>query len=292
VKLRSFRLHRPEAVGDAVDLVARFGDDAKVIAGGQSLLPLLALRLTYFNDLVDINLVDSLSGVDLDENELVIGAMTRQADAESSAQVERSLPLISRALKHVGHFQIRNRGTVGGSLAHADPSSELPAVALALEASMEIVGPKGLRRVPADGFFVDRWTTTLGPDEILTSVRLPVGGGRRGFAIREVARRNGDFAMAGAVCAVTVADGRVDRAAVSLFGVDRTPLLRPQVAAELTGRPVHDLTRPDFDELGVLAAADLDPPDDVHATGTYRRAVSALLIGDALQSAVEEAASA
>ena len=288
MKPAPFRLHRPDRVAEAIELLSVYGDEAKVLAGGQSLMPLLALRLARFEELVDLNRIGELSGISFDGEELVIGAMTRQADVEVAPEVRKSAPLLARALRYVGHFQIRNRGTVGGSLAHADPAAELPAVAMVLGAVVDVVGPRGARQVPAEELFAERWTTVLDVDELLVSVRIPVMPAEAGFAVEEVARRHGDFAMAGVACALSSGHGRVDRARIALFGVGRTPLLCPLVAKEMEGSLLDELHPVALDELAALATADLDPPDDVHATGSYRRAVAAHLVGRALINSLEE----
>src|ERR1700738_4784067 len=193
MKPAAFEYHAPERVDDAIQLLDRLGDDAKVLAGGQSLVPMLSMRLTRFAHLIDLNHVAELSTIERGDGHLRIGAMVRQAEAERSATVGVAAPLLQRALPHIGHFQIRNRGTVGGSTAHADPASELPAVALALDAQLVAVGPSGQRTIPAREFFRSMWTVALEPEEILTAVRYPLWTGRCGFAVEEFARRHGDF---------------------------------------------------------------------------------------------------
>jgi carbon-monoxide dehydrogenase medium subunit len=290
VKPAPFRLHRPESVADVVALLAEHGDDAKPIAGGQSLVPLLALRLARFDHLVDLERVPGLADVRPADGGVEVGAMVRQADAERDPDLARLAPLVTRALPLIGHFQIRNRGTVGGSLAHADPASELPAVALALDADLTVAGPAGRRSVAADGFFVDRWTSALAPDELLVGVRFPAWTGRVGFAVDEVARRHGDFAMVGVAAALGLGDdGRIDRARLALFGVAATPVRAATAEAALLGRPADELTDATRREIGHLATAELAPPDDVHATGEYRRAAGAVVVARALGAALEEA---
>jgi carbon-monoxide dehydrogenase medium subunit len=293
MKPAAFRLHTPEAVADVVALLAEHGDEAKPIAGGQSLVPLLALRLARYDHLIDLERIDGLAGIEDTGDAVSVGAMVRQADAERDAAVARLAPLVTRALPLVGHFQIRNRGTVGGSLAHADPASELPAVALALDAQLDVVGSGGSRTVASDAFFVDRWTSALGPDEVLVRARFSRWTGRCGFAVDEVARRHGDFAMVGVACALGLdAQARVDRARLALFGVGATPMRARAAEAALQGRSLGDLTGPARREIAQLATGDLEPPDDVHATGEYRRAAGAVVVARALGVALEEAADA
>ena len=205
MKPAPFRLHRPTTVAEATAVFAEFGDEAKVLAGGQSLVPLLALRLTRFEHLVDLNGVTELRGIEREDGALRVGAMVRQAEAEHSDDVAASAPLLHRAVPYIGHFQIRNRGTVGGSTVHADPASELPAVAMALDAEMEVTGRTGVRTIAARDFFQSMWTTAVEVDEILTAIRYPVWESRCGFAVEEFARRSGDFAIAGVACGVALA---------------------------------------------------------------------------------------
>lgn len=285
MKPAPFAYHAPASVDDAVALLAQYGDDAKVLAGGQSLVPMLSLRLARYAHLVDLNGVAALHGVERRDGWLRIGAMTRQAAAERDPLVGRSAPLVARSLPYIGHFQIRNRGTIGGSIAHADPASELPAVALALDAELEAAGPRGTRRIPAAAFFESTWTTALADDEVLTAVELPVWSGTCGYALHEVARRHGDFALVGAACAVQTDGQSVTRAAIALFGVSSTPVRAARAEAALTAAGVDV----DVREVGRLAAADLDPTDDVHASGAYRREVAAVAVARALSEALEEA---
>ena len=291
MKPAPFELHRPETVDDVVALLAEHGDEAKPLAGGQSLVPLLALRLARYEHLIDLDRVAALSDVDDTGGALAVGAMVRQRVAERDAAVARLAPLVARALPFIGHFQIRNRGTVGGSIAHADPASELPAAALALGAELEAVGPSGTRTIAVDDFFVDRWTTALAPDELLVRIRFPVWTGRGGFVVDEVARRHGDFAMVGVAVAVGLGDdGRIDRARLALFGVGATPVRARAAEAALLARTPEELTRPSArTEIGELATADLDPPEDVHATGEYRRRAGAVVVARALARALGEA---
>jgi aerobic carbon-monoxide dehydrogenase medium subunit len=286
VKPAPFTYHAPETVAEAVGLLADHGDEAKVLAGGQSLVPLLALRLTRFAHLVDLNRVAALQGIRRVDGHLEIGAMTRQAQVEGAGDVG-SVPLLARAVPLIGHFQIRNRGTIGGSVAHADPASELPAVTLALDAELVVTGPGGVRSIPAAGFFVSTWTTCLEPADVLTAVRFPVWTGRCGWAVEEFARRAGDFAVAGAAAGVCLDDtGHVTRAALSLFGMGSTPVRAGDAEAALLGA---DAATVDAGEIGRLATAGTDPPDDVHASSSYRRSVGAHLATRAVTRALEEA---
>jgi aerobic carbon-monoxide dehydrogenase medium subunit len=284
VKPAPFTYHAPERLDEVSTLLAEHGDAAKPLAGGQSLVPMLSLRLATFEHLVDLNRVAGLSAISRTNGHLRIGATVRQAAAEHDAEVAASAPLVAKALPHIGHFQIRNRGTVGGSIAHADPASELPAVALALDATMEVSGATGIRRIAATDFFVSTWETSLAESEILVAVDFPVWEGRCGFAVDEIARRHGDFALVGAAVGVQIDGDRVTRAAIAMFGVGSTPVrIREAEAALLAGA--------DPGEAGRIASAAIDPTDDVHATGGYRKQVSAVVVRRALTAAIEEARS-
>jgi carbon-monoxide dehydrogenase medium subunit len=289
VKPAPFELHLPTTVDEAAGLLAEHGDDAKVLAGGQSLVPLLALRLTRFGHLVDLNRVAGLGEIRRDDGRLSIGAMTRQSTAEHSDLVAEAAPLVHRALPHIGHFQIRNRGTVGGSTAHADPASELPAVALALDAELVAIGPSRARTIPARDFFLGTWTTALEPDEVLAEIRYPVWGRSSGFAVEEFARRHGDFAIAGVVCGVELDGDAIRRVAVALFGMGSTPIRADAAEAGLLG------ARADAVDVRAAAGAAVDatdPSDDLHGTATYRRRVATYLTQRALEHAIEEATGA
>ena len=228
MKPAPFELHEPGSVDSAVSLLVEYGDDAKVLAGGQSLTPMLSLRLTRFDHLVDLGRIDVLRGIVIEGDVVRIGTMTPQAAVERDAHVATAVPLLARAVPCIGHRAVRNRGTIGGSLAHADPASELPAVAMALDATFTGVGPKGARTVGARDFFLGTWTTALADDEILTEIAFPRARPGQGFAIEEVARRHGDFALAGAAVALTVRDGRIADAAVALFGMASAALRAPE----------------------------------------------------------------
>lgn len=268
-------------------LLAEHGDEAKALAGGQSLVPMLALRLTRFEHLVDLNGVDTLRAITLDDGHVRIGAGTRQATVGRDPLVATHAPLLARATPLIGHFQIRNRGTIGGSVAHADPASEYPAVVLALGGELEVASTRGVRRVPADEFFTGMWTTVLEPDELLTAIVVPARTGRRGDAIEEVARRHGDFALAGAVSVVELdSDDRVRAAAITMFGMGSTPLRAGDAERALLGQTASDA---DLTEIARSAVRDTDPPDDVHATAEYRRRIGVHLVERVLTRALEEA---
>jgi carbon-monoxide dehydrogenase medium subunit len=277
VKPAPFEYHAPETIDEVCALLADLGDDAKVLAGGQSLVPMLALRLTRFEHLVDINRVGELSGFVRENGTLVVQAGTRQRVMERDPAIAAAVPLLARATPLIGHFQIRNRGTVGGSLAHADSASEYPAVAVALGAELELAGRAGARRrVLADDFFVGTWTTAARDDELLVAARFPVWPEPSGFAIEEVARRHGDFALAGVACAITAG-----RAGIALFGVGSTPV-RARAAEEawLAGASPADVAE--------AARGEIDPPADVHASASTRARIARHLVERAVGRAQED----
>ena len=286
MKPAPFTYHAPSTVPACVDILAQHGDEAKVLAGGQSLVPMLALRLARPEQLVDVTRIDELAAVRREDGALVVGATTRHRRLETDPEVAASVPLLARSAPFIGHVQIRNRGTLGGSLAHADPAAELPCVARVLDAEFEVVGPGGPRQIAAEDFFETVFTTTLEPDELLTSVRFPVWGASSGFAVEETARRHGDFALVGAMAAVQVDGGRLARVAIGLTGMDSVPARAAAVESALLGAAVTDL---DLDDIGAQAVRDVNPSGDVHATADYRRRVGAALVGRALIRAIEEA---
>jgi len=287
MKAAAFAYHRPDTVAEAVQMLGEFGDDAKILAGGQSLVPMLAMRLTYFENLIDISRVDELKSIDLRDDEVWIGAGTPHALVGMDDEVADSIPLLTLSTPYIGHFQIRTRGTLGGAIAHADPAAEYAAVALALDATMEATSSRGRRQIPASEFFTGLWETSLASDEILTTVRFPVWGGRSGFAIEEFARRHGDFAIAGAAVAIELDDDRVARCGIGLLGLGSTPLRGSAGEAAVIGQPVGDI---DADEIGRLAIGGLsDIPADLQGSAGYRARVGAAMVARAVAGAVREA---
>jgi carbon-monoxide dehydrogenase medium subunit len=288
VKPAPFEYHRPDDAAGAVQLLADLGEGAKVLAGGQSLVPMLALRLAYFDHLVDVTRIDALRGIERRDGELWIGAGTTDAAVGASPEVAAAVPLLTRVTPFVGHFQIRNRGTFGGSIAHADPAAEYPAVALTLDAEMDAVSPRGTRSIPAADLFTGLWSTSLEPDELLTGVRVPVWSGRCGFAIEEFARRHGDFAIAGATVAVELdGDDHVRRCAIGLIGLGATPVRARSAEDAATGRAVAEVPA---DDLGRQAMVGLDEvPSDLHGSASYRTRVGAAMVARAWTAAIREA---
>ncbi|MBM7460696.1 FAD binding domain-containing protein [Rhodococcus coprophilus] len=288
MKPAAFDYHAPETAAEAVDLLAELGDEAKFIAGGQSLMPLLVLRLAVFEHLVDLRRPAGLRGIDTGTGTVRIGATTTHATVGRSEVIARGVPLLARATPLIGHFQIRNRGTIGGSLAHADAAAEYPAVAMTLDADIETLSPRGTRTIPAEEFFQGMWTTAVEPDELVTAVTFPVWTGRCGYAIEEFTRRSGDFAVAGAAVAVRVdADDRIERCAITVFGMGPAPIRARALETDLVGRGASTISARD---VGHDATAHLDAvPSDGHGTDGYRRRVGAAMVARAWTRAVEEA---
>jgi carbon-monoxide dehydrogenase medium subunit len=288
VKAAPFAYDAPTTPDEAVAILAEHGDEAKVLAGGQSLIPMLALRLAVFDRLVDVGRIAALQGIEPRDGAVRIAAATTDAEVGRSADVRAVAPLLTKVTPLIGHIQIRNQGTIGGSLAHADPAAEYPAVAAALDAELEILSPRGGRVVPARDFFTGLWSTALAPDELLTGAVFPAWTGRCGYAVEEVARRHGDFAVAGAVVAVALDDGAdvVRRCAVAMIGMGSVPVRASAAEDAATGTAVADL---DPDELGRLAVEAADPPSDLHGSAAYRRRAGATVVARAWAAAVEEA---
>jgi aerobic carbon-monoxide dehydrogenase medium subunit len=288
MKAAAFAYHRPGSVKEAAELLNEFGDDAKILAGGQSLVPMLAMRLTHFENLIDISRIDELRCIDLCDGVVRIGAGTPHVFVGMDDQLAESVPLLTLATPYIGHFQIRTRGTLGGAIAHADPAAEYAAVAVALDARMEAVSSAGNREIAAADFFTGLWETALDADEVLTAVRFPVWGGRAGFAIEEFARRHGDFAIAGAAVAIELdGDDRVDRCGIGLLGLGSTPLRGSAAEDAIVGRRVGDI---DAGEVGDLAISDLhEIPADLQGSSAYRSRVGATMVARALTRALSSA---
>ena len=288
MKPAPFAYHRPATLDEALALLAEHGGEAKPLAGGQSLIPAMNFRLARPAVLVDLNRVAELGYVRAGRDGLQIGAMTRQRAVERSDAVRSAAPLLAEAMPFIAHPQIRNRGTVGGSLAHADPAAELPAVMLALEARFRARGPQGERWIPAGEFFTGILETALGPDELLLEVVVPKSPARTGYAFAELARRRGDYALVGVAARVTLdRRGRCQAARITLFSVGDGPVLAAAAAAMLDGQePSLEAMRAAAD---AAAQRDIDPPSDIHASAAYRRRLAAVLTRRALQRAVERA---
>jgi CO/xanthine dehydrogenase FAD-binding subunit len=289
VKPPDFDYHRPDSLAEALDLLAGLGDDVKVLAGGQSLVPMMNFRLVWPAALVDVAGVPGLAGVRRDNGTLAVGAMTRQWDAEHDPLVHQHCPVLAEALGFVGHTAIRTRGTVGGSLAHADPAAELPVTAVALGAEMVMAtgSPERRRTVPAEKFFVHHFTTALAEDDLLVEVRWPVTGPGRGAALCEFALRHGDFAVVAAAAAVSVSGGICSDVRLAVGGVAPTPVRIPEAEAVLAGSVAEPAT---LAAAAEAAAAGVEPTGDLTAPAGYRRHLVRHLTEQALVTATERAA--
>jgi carbon-monoxide dehydrogenase medium subunit len=285
MKPAPFEYHAPRNLEEATGLLARL-ENAKVLAGGQSLVAMMNFRYVIVDHLVDLGGVAALSGISVNNGVLRIGAMTQQRELEFSAEVKQHCPILHEALRHVGHRQTRNRGTIGGSLAHADPAAELPAICLLHDTEIEIAGRRGIRRVPMRDFGLGFMTTAVQQDEILTAIELKLWPGAHGYGFQEFARRHGDFALAGAAALLELAtDQTVRHAAIALFAVATSPVRLDAAEASLTGKRL--------DMAAITAAAaeagTVEPIEDIHAGADYRRHLAQVLTRRALVDAARRA---
>jgi carbon-monoxide dehydrogenase medium subunit len=297
VKPATFEYHAPDSVEEALALLREHGWDAKALAGGQSLIPAMNFRIARPTVLVDLNRIDELAFIRRNEDEegdggpgpggVRIGAMTRQRAVERSGLVAECEPLLTEMMPHVAHLQIRNRGTFGGSAVHADPASEIPAALLALNASCRVRGPEGERWVRAEEFFLGLFGTSLEPDELLMEIAFPGPRQRMGFAFREIARRHGDYALAGLATRLALdVDGRIQEVRLAYLGVGGAPALATSAAAALVGeKPTATVV----EEAARTAAEELEPMEDMHASAAYRSRLVVVLTREALGVAAERA---
>jgi aerobic carbon-monoxide dehydrogenase medium subunit len=268
LKPAAFAYAKARSVDHAIELLGR--DGARLLAGGQSLMPTLNMRLGAPSLLVDLNDVGGLDAITLADGVLTIGALVRHTEAERSDLVARHAPLIARAMPHIGHPAIRNRGTIGGSLALADPAAELPACLIALDGHLVIAGPGGKRRVEADDFFKGLYETALGPRDVLTAIRVPAAGAHSRYGFAELARRHGDYAMVGLAAAARQDGESLRDVRLAWFGVGATALRSRKAEAALMSHGV---------EAAVAAlVGDLDPPDDVQSTGAVKKHLAGVLL--------------
>jgi len=275
MKPAPFAYARAATLDDAFGLLAEHGDDAKILAGGQSLMATLNMRLSEPEVLIDINHIDGLAGIEDTGGAIRIGAMTRHVDVETSEAVATHAPLIAAAIDHIAHPAIRNRGTFGGSIAFADPAAELPACAVALDATMHISGKDGTRDVAAADFFEGLYETAIGPGEILTGVSIPTiaAGWKPGFM--ELARRHGDYAIIGLAAQVEISGGTFSDARLVFFNAGDRPVSAPQTAALLNGQNWSDELA---EKLAASLKDELDPPDDLNADGPMRKHLAGVLV--------------
>lgn len=281
-----FQYYAPTSLAEALAHLAEAGGEAKPLAGGQSLIPTMNFRLAQPEILVDLNPVAELNYIrPTADGGLAIGAMTRQRQVERSNLVAERAPLVHETMPYIAHPQIRNRGTFGGSLAHADPAAELPAIAAALDVRFHLQRQGGERWLPANQFFVDLFATALEPEELLTEVVIPPLPARTGYAFREVSRRHGDYALVGAAAVVTLDDRNQCQAArLVYFSVGNGPVEARQAGAGLKGQA---MTAETIQAAAETAAAGIDPPGDIHASAAYRRHLARVLARQVLEKAVQ-----
>ena len=284
MKPSAFEYRSPATLAEAVSLLQSGNGNAKVISGGQSLMPMLAFRLAVPELLVDLKHIPDLNVIRISDDGVHIGAKVRWCDIAGDARLAKAHPLLAEAITHVAHYQIRNRGTVGGSLAHADPSAEMPGIVLTCDAQLTIVGSHGTRIEQASAFFTGPLQTTLQSDEILTEVHLPAWPVERRWAFKEFARRKGDFAMAGVALFYDVdRGGRAANAHIGAIGVADCPIRLGAAEAALNGNAVDDKT---IVAVAAAARAEIDPPSDIHAPAAYRRALVGTLLARGLTQSV------
>ncbi|MHA6797754.1 FAD binding domain-containing protein (plasmid) [Pseudonocardia bannensis] len=284
-----FTHHACRSVEEALGLLDADPDGSKVISGGQSLVPMMNLRLASPAHLVDLNPIPGLNGIDVGRGTLTLGATARQHAVERSADVTAAAPLLTAALAHVGHPQIRNRGTVVGSICHADPAAEMPAVFLTLGGEVTAQSAAGTRSIAAEDFFDSYLTTALEPNEIATAVTFNTPNGSSGWHFEEVTRRHGDFAIIGVVALLTLADGRISDARLTIFGGAATPVRLPAVEQLLVGVAAGDVDADLLAQAAREASAALRPGDDIHASGDYRRHVAGVLTARGIRTSLERA---
>jgi len=283
MKLPQFEYFCPEKLADAVALLAAHGGNAKALAGGQSLVPMLAFRVAAPSLIVDLRKLDELRRIGIAASGVTLGAMVRWREILEHTELRTAHPLLAAAIGHVAHFQIRNRGTVGGSLAHADPAAELPCIAVTCEAEIAVVGANGARTIAAADFFRGPLTTALLPDELIRDLHLPPWPPHRRFGFAEFARRSGDFALAGAAVFYDAnQDGKAHNAHVGLIGAADRPVRLNSAEDALNGRAVDEQV---IGAAAAAASAAADPPDDIHASSAYRRVLLGTMVERALESA-------
>jgi aerobic carbon-monoxide dehydrogenase medium subunit len=283
MKPAPFSLLRPKNVDEALSLLRSHGDEAKILAGGQSLVPLMNFRLAQPHNLIDLNGVEGLDQIKFDDQTLTVGAMVRQRDIERSPAIAERLPILREAIEQVAHPAIRNRGTVGGSLVHADPSAELPLLAVALDATFHLRSARASRTIAACDFYHGYLLTDIAPDELLVAIDFRLPPADSGWCCTEIARRHGDFAIvAVAVLLGCGRDRRVDFARIALGGVGPAPLRMIAAEQALLGEPPGAEL---FRGAGDVAAQAVDPPADIHASSSYRRHLTGVLVRRALTTA-------
>lgn len=283
MKPAAFEYLRPSNLGEALQALARHGGKAKILAGGQSLVPMMNLRLARPDFLIDINRLPGLDQIKIDGKELVIGALARHSALRDSPLVAQYCPLMGEAYRHVAHKPIRNRGTIGGNVSHADPASEMPAVLLAMEANLIAKSAQGERKIAAKDFFQGVLQTALKPAEILTEIRLPVAAAGQGYAFEEEATRKGDFAMAAVAATLTVGGGTCTQVALATAGMGDHVIRLSAAEGGLKGKPLNDAA---MAQAGLAAKQDVNPDSSYHADAQFKRDLVEALTIRALQNAL------
>ena len=282
MKLPPFEYACPTSVSEAVALLASHEGEAKPLAGGQSLVPMMAFRVASPSLVVDLRKLAELRQIKISDESVTLGAMVRWREILDDARLRTVQPLLVAAVEHVAHYQIRNRGTVGGSIAHADPAAEMPGIVLTCDAKIAVMGKAGARVIDAANFFEGPLMTALKPDEIITEIRLPAWPAKRRFGFQEFARRRGDFALAAALLFYDDDGGKVRNAHVGAIGVADTPVRLPAVEQVLNGSAIDEAT---IAKAEAAASASVDPHDDIHASGAYRKALVGVMVERALRAA-------
>jgi carbon-monoxide dehydrogenase medium subunit len=278
-----FDYHAPRSVGDAIALLGQYGGDAKLLAGGHSLLPMMKLRFAQPAHLIDLNRIDSLRGIREEGATIVIGAMTVENELIRSALLQQKLPLLPEAAKQIADPQVRNRGTIGGDIAHGDPGNDHPALSIALDAVFVLEGPNGTRQVAADGFFQGTYMTDMAEDEVLTAIRMPAFAPGTGYAYQKLKRKTGDWATAAAAVVLRLDGGNVSHVRIALTNLAPTALRAADAEAALLGRPPTDAA---FADAATRAMAICDPAEDLRGDRDYKIAMAGQMVQRALRLAL------
>jgi carbon-monoxide dehydrogenase medium subunit len=283
MKLPPLEYACPASLSEAVTLLASRGGDARAIAGGQSLMPMLAFRVVAPSLLVDLRKLSELKEIKIGADGVRLGAMVRWRDIEDDARLDSAHPLLKAAIEHVAHYQIRNRGTVGGSIAHADPAAEMPGICVTCDAEIAVTGSNGARTIRADDFFVGALTTALEPDEIITEIALPAWPAKRRWGFQEFSRRRGDFALAAAAVFYDQdASGKTANAHVGIIGLGDRPRRVPEVEVALNGQVIDEAM---MERAAEITTATVEAQDDIHASAAYRRSLAGTMVERALRGA-------
>jgi aerobic carbon-monoxide dehydrogenase medium subunit len=275
----------PRSLDEAIALLELHGDEAKLLSGGQSLMPMLAFRLASCRILIDLKLIAGLDRITISDRGVELGSKVRWRDIEQDARLSTAHPLLSMAVKHIAHYAIRNRGTVGGSLAHGDPASELPALAVACGAMIAVAGPDGERSLPAKKFFISPLVTALEPNEVVVALHFPPWPEQRRFGFQKFSRRKGDFAMAGAIVSFDIDENQNIRSPrIGAFGIADTPLRLEEAEKLILGNSANSQM---FEQAAANGVRDIDVRSDIHADSDYRRSLLATLLERALVEAAQ-----